>query len=154
MLQSKNPRNESWKKLATFKQIKAAYKELFKSPERFAKFSHRFKINLVVVLKNRITDETMQLLLNLASEVISPTPSGKVRGRNQRTENRSVLHFLETVPIADTFRRTRRHDRGQPGAGQDEGLLGAPPFRATTGYTGKKITDIVNIASAVLTSDR
>lgn len=73
MLQSKNPtKTESWKKLSEhFKQIKGLHmKELFsKDPERFAKFSHRFQDILVDCSKNRITDETMQLLLNLASEV-------------------------------------------------------------------------------------
>ena len=66
MLQSKNPtKTENWKKLSEhFKQVKGLQmKELFlKDPERFSKFSIRFQDILADYSKNRITDETMQLL--------------------------------------------------------------------------------------------
>ena len=153
MLQSKNPtKTESWKKLSEhFKQIKGLHmKELFsKDPERFAKFSHRFQDILVDCSKNRITDETMQLLLNLASEVNLTDAIGKMfRGEKiNETENRSVLHvalrnrantpilsdgqdvMIEVNRVLDKMRDfSERLHSG-----------------ATTGYTGKKITDIVNI---------
>ena len=153
MLQSKNPtKTESWKKLSEhFKQIKGLHmKELFsKDPERFAKISHRFQDILVDCSKNRITDETMQLLLNLASEVNLTDAIGKMfRGEKiNETENRSVLHvalrnrantpilsdgqdvMIEVNRVLDKMRDfSERLHSG-----------------ATTGYTGKKITDIVNI---------
>ncbi len=153
MLQSKNPtKTASWKKLSEhFKQVKGVHmKELFsKDPERFAKFSHRFQDILVDCSKNRITDETMQLLLNLANEVNLTDAIGKMFSGEKinETENRSVLHvalrnrantpilsggqdvMIEVNRVLDKMRDfSERLHSG-----------------ATTGYTGKKITDIVNI---------
>jgi glucose-6-phosphate isomerase len=153
MLQSKNPtKTESWKQLSEhFKQVKGLHMmELFsKDPERFAKFSHRFHDILVDCSKNRITDETMQLLLNLASEVNLTDAIGKMFSGEKinETENRSVLHVAlrnrSNTPILSD--------------GQDVMILVNRVLDkmrdfserlhsgATTGYTGKKITDIVNI---------
>ncbi len=42
----------------------------------------------------------------------------------------------------------------QRGAGEDENLLGSDYSGEWKGYTGKAITDVVNIGMAVLTSAR
>jgi glucose-6-phosphate isomerase len=153
MLQSKNPtKTESWKKLSDhFKQVKGVHmKELFsKDPERFSKFSRRFQDILVDYSKNRITDETMQLLLGLANEVNLSDAIGKMFSGEKinETEDRSVLHVAlrnrSNTPIIvdgnDVMPEVNRvldkmrdfSERIHSGA--------------WTGYTGKKITDIVNI---------
>ena len=153
MLQSKNPtKTESWKQLSEhFKQVKGVHmKELFsKDPERFAKFSYRFQDILVDCSKNRITDETMQLLLNLASEVNLTDAIGKMFSGEKinETENRAVLHVAlrnrSNTPILSDgqdvmFEVNRVLDKMRDFS---ERLHSG----AMTGYTGKKITDIVNI---------
>jgi len=114
MLQSKNPtKTESWKKLSEhFKQIKGLHmKELFsKDPERFAKFSHRFQDILVDCSKNRMTDETMQLLLNLAQRSQSNRRHRENVQRREDQRNRKQIGPArcpqKPCQYADTFRRT------------------------------------------------
>ena len=72
----------------------------FKDPERFNKFSLRFNETLVDFSKNRITEETIQLLLQLAEEcnvkdAIEAMFSGEAINQ---TENRAVLHTALRQP--------------------------------------------------------
>ncbi len=153
MLQSKNPtKTESWKKLSEhFKQVKGVHmKELFsKDPERFAKFSNRFQDILVDWSKNRITDETMRLLFSLANEVNLADAIGKMFSGEKinETENRSVLHVAlrnrANTPILSDGKDVMPEVNRVLDKMRDftERLHSG----AWTGYTGKKITDIVNI---------
>jgi len=153
MLKSVNPsRTASWKKLGDhFKQMKGLHmKELFsKDPERFAKFSLRFQDILVDYSKNRITEETMQLLLALAEEAglndaIDKMFSGD---RINETEDRAVLHVVlrnradspilvdgkDVMPDVNRVLDKMKEFCGRLHSGE------------WTGYGGERITDVVNI---------
>lgn len=88
----------AWQDLISHeKQMRKIHmRELFMSdPNRFQKFSIRFNDLLFDYSKNRITEETMFLLFNLADqtklrESIEDMFSGK---KINTTENRSVLHI-------------------------------------------------------------
>jgi len=88
---------KSWKKLtehyAEMKQIQM--KDMFQTDaERFNKYSIKFNDILLDYSKNRITDETMKLLLDLAEET---NLEGAIKdmfggGLINKTETRAVLH--------------------------------------------------------------
>src|SRR5256714_9860320 len=74
---------------------KLAMRDLFaQDPNRFTKFSARFQDILLDFSKNRITDETFQLLLNLAKQADVAGWAAKMFAGEKinTTENRSVLH--------------------------------------------------------------
>lgn len=153
MLQSKNPtKTESWKKLGEhFKQIKGLHiKELFaKDPERFSKFSIRFQEILVDYSKNRITDETMQLLLGLAADcnlgdAIKEMFCGE---KINVTEDRAVLHVAlrnrsNTPMLVDGKDVMPEVNRVLAKMKEFSEFINSGTW---AGYTGKKITDVVNI---------
>ncbi len=146
------------KQSAAWKALEAHYeqagglhmRDLFAAdPQRFARFSISFEDILVDYSKNRITDETVKRLLDLAGEAglrqrIDAMFSGD---RINFTENRSVLH---------TALR-----RGNGGPLTVDGADVMPKIRAVLakmrafsnavrkgdwkGCTGKAITDVVNI---------
>ncbi|MBN2033951.1 MAG: glucose-6-phosphate isomerase [Deltaproteobacteria bacterium] len=153
MLDKINPtKTESWHSLSDhFEKVKQLHmKDLFKEdPRRFEKFSIRFNDILVDYSKNRITDETLRLLIDLAEE------TGLVDGiekmftgqRINETEDRAVLH---------TALRNRSNSPvyvdGEDVMPQVNAVLSK--MKAFShgiikgkwrGYTGKKIRDIVNI---------
>ena len=72
MLRNINPsQTDSWRKLSDhYHKIEPVHmKDLFAAdPDRFKKFSFRFKDLLVDCSKNRITEETLGLLIGLAGE--------------------------------------------------------------------------------------
>ena len=72
MLPKKNPvTTKSWQNLSRHyaKMEKIHMKTLFaEDPQRFEKFSRRFNDLLVDFSKNRITEETLKLLFDLANE--------------------------------------------------------------------------------------
>ncbi len=72
MLQKTDPtKTKSWQHLSEhFEKIKdVQIKDLFTDdPQRFNRFSIRFKDILLDYSKNRITEETLQLLIELADE--------------------------------------------------------------------------------------
>ena len=153
MLSNINPtQTKSWQNLSDhYAKINLIrMKDLFnRDPERFKKFSLRFNDILVDYSKNLITEETLQLLLGLAHEsgvkaaIDSMFTGEKING----TENRAVLHIAlrnrANTPI------------------KVDGTDVMPDVKAVLekmkifsdriisgewkGYTGKKITDIVNI---------
>lgn len=153
MLKSTNPsRTESWRKLNDhFKLAKnLQMKELFtKDPERSAKFSLRFQDIYVDYSKNRITDETMQLLLSLAREVDLGDAIEKMFSGDKinETETRAVLHVAlrnraNTPVLVDGKDVMPEVNRVLDKMKNFSERLHSG---AWTGYTGKKITDIVNI---------
>jgi len=153
MLKKINPiTTRSWRALADhFQEIKTLHlRELFaQDPERFKKFSLWFDDILIDYSKNRITEETIHLLITLAQEVDLPSAIEKMFSGEKinEPENRAVLHIAL---------RNRKHTPIYV-----EGKDVMPEINAVLkkikefsekiisgdwkGYTGKKISDIVNI---------
>ncbi|MDX1943435.1 MAG: glucose-6-phosphate isomerase, partial [Saprospiraceae bacterium] len=153
MLTRQNPtQTQAWKKLEVhFDLMKNQHmKDLFATdPHRFERFSISFKDVLVDFSKNIITEETLKLLLELAAEMqvkeaIQQMFSGE---KINETENRSVLHIAlrnrSNRPIYSDGKDVMPDVNAvlaQMEAFSDKILSGK-----WTGYTGKRITDIVNI---------
>ncbi len=153
MLKKINPtRTRSWRKLSDhFEKMAAVHmRDLFAAdPGRFERFSLTFNDMLVDFSKNRITEETLRLLLALADEcAVADAVEEMFRGgRINETENRPVLHTAlrnrdntpvlvdgrDVMPdvnaVLDKMRRfSQRLTSGQ-----------------WRGFSGRRITDIVNI---------
>ena len=153
MLYRKNPEKlEAWEKLANhYKKIKHVHmKELFAGdPERFDKFSVRLDNILVDYSKNRITEQTMDLLTGLAREAGLETAIEKMFSGDliNETENRAVLHTaLRNMDDTPVF--VDGHDI-MPGIRKVLEKMKDFSSRLLSGqlrgYTAKKITDVVNI---------
>ena len=141
-----------WQKLCTHQQTvaKLHMRDLFANdPHRFNKYSLKFSDLLFDYSKNRITDETMPLLFQMAKEAnIEQWREKMFAGEKINiTENRAVLH---------TALRNRSNKPVMLG-GKDvmpdinNVLAQMREFSekvrngAWLGFTGKTITDIVNI---------
>lgn len=153
MLPNHNPTlTKSWQKLELqFLTMQATpMRELFEEdPERFAKFHAVFEDILVDYSKNIVTTETIKDLIELAREVELPEAirSMFVGAKINQTEKRSVLHTAlrnrSNTPVLvdgeDVMPEVNRV------------LLQMKEFSSRLingdwkGYTGKAITDIVNI---------
>jgi glucose-6-phosphate isomerase len=125
-------------------------KELFtEDPERFQKFTVLFDEILLDYSKNRINDTTMALLVQLArecklDEAIKAMYSGEVINQ---TENRPVLHIAlrnqsntpilvdgkDVMPLVNQVLQKMKTFSDKVISGEWKG------------YTGKAITDVVNI---------
>lgn len=118
-------------------------------PGRFERFSVQFKDILFDYSKNRVTDETMRLLLNLAEEAGLPTwIEAMFSGEKiNNTEGRAVLHtalrnqsdtpvFVDGTDVMPEIRRVLSRIR------RFSENVRSGEWR---GFTGKPITDIVNI---------
>ncbi len=124
--------------------------DMFNSdPERFEKFSLQFKDILVDFSKNRITGETIKLLLQLTAEAdlkgwIKKMFSGE---KINSTEHRAVLH----VALRNGSNRPIFVDGKDVMPAVNEVLMKMKNFservRSGTwkGFTGKPITDVINI---------
>lgn len=142
----------AWNKLQKhFEAIKETQmKSLFdEDPSRFEKFSVTFEEILLDFSKNRITSETFDLLLELAKEVGLADAKKEMFGGSHinLTEDRAVLHVALRGLSDKTF--------------VDNGVDVTPDVKNVLerietftnklhsgelkGYTGKKITDVVNI---------
>jgi glucose-6-phosphate isomerase len=125
-------------------------KNLFaRDPERFTKFSIRFNDILVDYSKNRITDETIKLLLELAEETNLRDAIEKLftGDKINETENRAVLHVAlrnreikpiyvdgkDVMPEVNAVLNKMKDFSEQVISGEWKG------------YTGKRVSDIVNI---------
>ncbi len=136
---------------AHYQQIKnIPMKELFiQDPQRFEKYSLRFRDILVDYSKNRITDETMGLLLGLAREVNLGDAIEKMFTGDtiNETESRPVLHIAlrnrANTPIMVDGKDVM-HDINRV-LDKMKDFSERLHSGAWTGYTGKRITDIVNI---------
>ena len=153
MLPKINPnKTDSWQKLTRhFEEVKdVEMKDLFaKNPDRFEKMSVRFNDILVDYSKNRITEETLTLLFALAAEVELKDAIGRmfVGEKINETENRAVLHTAlrnrDNTPVYQDG-----HDvMPQVNAVLEKMKLFSNRVRSGEwkGYTGKRISDIVNI---------
>ncbi len=143
---------EAVKKLgAHFDEMKNVHmRDLFaQDPDRFKKFCIRFEDIIVDFSKNRITEETLNLLLALAEEMrVKESAAQMFNGTKiNGTENRAVLHVAlrnrsnEPVYVdgADVMPEVNKVlDRME--VFSDKLLSGE-----WKGFTGKRITDIVNI---------
>ncbi|MGQ9806027.1 MAG: glucose-6-phosphate isomerase [Chlorobiales bacterium] len=142
----------SWKALQQhYKQVKKLHlRDLFEEdPKRFEKFSVRFGDILLDYSKNRITSETMKRLLQLAREA-------KVKKWIEKMFNGEKINFTENRAVLHTALRNRSK-RAIYVDGNDV----MPAVRAELakmkafseevrsgkwkGYSGKAMTDIVNI---------
>jgi len=143
---------KAWKQLtAHFEAVEDVHmKDLFaRDRERFTKFSTQFEDILVDYSKNRITAETLELLLQLARETGVPEAiESMFSGQHiNETEDRAVLHVAlrnrsnepilvdgqDVMPAVNAV-------LDQMEAFCDKLLSGQ-----WTGYTGRAITDVVNI---------
>lgn len=139
-----NPtKTEAWKALEKhFQETKMLQmQDVFsKDPGRADRFKIEWQDFYLDYSKNKITDETLSLLINLAEEVklkeaIIQQFSGK---KINETENREVLHtalrdFENTKPeVKATLQKMERFS--------EEIINGSHK-----GFTGKVITDVVNI---------
>jgi len=118
-------------------------------PQRFQKFSLEFDALLLDYSKNRITEETLALLLALAKERDVPGWTKKMftGEKINLTENRAVLH----IALRNRSNRPILVD-GQDVMPEVNAVLDhmktfsqAVRSGAWKGYTGKAITDFVNI---------
>jgi glucose-6-phosphate isomerase len=153
MLNKINPvTTKSWKALQEHfgKMQQVHLRDLFAADDqRFAKYCLRCNDILVDYSKNRINEDTLRLLLNLAEETkladaVEKMFSGE---RINETENRPVLHIAlrnrdnrpiyvdgkDVMPDVNAVLEQMRNFSEQVVSGQ------------WTGYSGKRITDIVNI---------
>ncbi len=153
MLKRINPtETAAWKALtAHFQGMEnVQMKDLFaQDKDRFAQFSTTFEDILLDYSKNRMTKETLDLLLKLAEEVdladaIEQMYSGQIINE---TENRAVLH----VALRNQSEEAIEVD-GENVMPQVKGVLNQiKSFTAELlsgrmrGYTGNRITDVVNI---------
>jgi glucose-6-phosphate isomerase len=125
-------------------------RDLFaRDAERFNKFSLRFNDILVDYSKNRITDETIDLLIGLARETgVGDAIEKMFAGdRINETEGRSVLH----VALRNRGNRPILVDGRDVSPEVNAVLDKMRSFSdrvlsgSWKGYTGERITDIVNI---------
>lgn len=142
----------SWKKLTEHhsKTSNLHMRDLFSADtNRFSKYSVQFNDILVDYSKNRITDETMSLLLALAEEAglkqaIEDMFTGK---KINTTEKRSVLHVAlrnrSNTPIFSDGKDVMPEINVV--LDKMKGFCENVRSGAWKGYTGKSITDIVNI---------
>ena len=153
MLNKVNPTiTKSWEKLTDHYEImkNVHMKDLFtKDPERFRKFSIRFNDILVDYSKNRISEETLELLIGLADEIGLSDAIGKMFSGDKinETENRAVLHIAlrnrkntpiyvdgkDVMPEVNAVLEKMKDFSHKVISGKWKG------------FTGKKVSDIVNI---------
>ena len=147
-----NPvKTAAWKKLTKHQdQIgKTTIKELFDDQTRFESFSHKFDHFLFDFSKNRITTQTLKLLLSLAEECELPSAieqlfTGKIINE---TEQRAVLH----TALRDFSKTPIKVDRKdvkpeiQKVREKMQSFCMKVHDGRHTGYTKQKITQIVNI---------
>ena len=152
-LKAINPtETEAWKKLAAhFEQVKNVHMhDLFKADTSRTEEMHiEWNDFLVDYSKNRVTDETMSLLLSLAKEVDLADAIQKYFDGDciNQTENRAVLHtalrangkeaiFVDGVNVMPEITAVKN----KINQFSDEIITAK-----RVGFTGKPFTDVVNI---------
>lgn len=153
MLQNYNPTDlPAWRQLeAHFLHLQALQmRDLFdEDPDRFDRFHLRFEDILIDYSKNLIIEETMALLVRLAHEVeLESAIRAMFSGQKiNRTEGRAVLHvalrnrsnepvLVDGADVMPEVNRVLRHM---------EEFSGQVISGDWKGYSGKSITDVVNI---------
>jgi len=152
-LENINPTTtQAWKKLTEHYnktkglQLKTLFEE---DPKRANRFTRQWNDFLVDFSKNRITEKTLKLLVELAEEVHLEDAIEKYYQGDliNSTEERAVLHtalrakasdkvYVDGVNVVPEVYKVKDHIRSF----SDEIISGAKK-----GYTGKAFTDIVNI---------
>ncbi|MEY8020602.1 glucose-6-phosphate isomerase [Muriicola sp. SD30] len=143
---------DAWKKLEKhYRENKGQHlRELFESdPGRAERFSRQWQDFFVDFSKNRITDTTLEYLLQLAEEVKLKDSIGKYFEGDiiNETEGRAVLHtalrarksdkvLVDGENVIPEVYQVRDHIRKF-----SEAVISGEK----KGYTGKAITDVVNI---------
>ena len=153
MLLKINPtRSRTWSKLNDHhRKIKDVHmKDLFAAdPERFNRFHLPFKDILVDYSKNRITDETLKLLLELTEEVgVKKAVKDMFTGEKiNETENRPVLHIALRNSTNSPIMVEGQNVMPQVNAVLQKMESFSKKIRSGDwkGYSGGRITDIVNI---------
>ncbi|MHB8880276.1 MAG: glucose-6-phosphate isomerase [Thermodesulfovibrionales bacterium] len=153
MLPHQNPvHTAAWKKLRRhYEEIKdTRMQQLFaEDPDRFTHYSVRFEDMLLDYSKNILNNTTMQLLFELAGEA---GVSGAIKqmfsgSRINETEDRAVLHTAlrnrSNTPVL--FEGKDLMPEINAVLKQMEDFSGRVISGQWKGYTGKAITDIVNI---------
>jgi glucose-6-phosphate isomerase len=149
---TKPTQRQAWKALeAHHKEIAPLQmRDLFKQdPKRFDKFSLRFNDILLDFSKNRITEQTMRLLYDLAreSDLKGWTEKMFTGQKINTTEDRAVLHvalrnrsnkpiLVDGQDVMPEVNAVLKHMRE---------FSEAIRSGSWKGYTGKAITDVVNI---------
>ncbi|HEB02304.1 MAG TPA: glucose-6-phosphate isomerase [Nitrospirae bacterium] len=153
MLKTVDPTSTSaWKKLvAHYEKVRDTHmKDLFAGdPGRFKKLSLEFEDIIFDYSKNRVTGETLSLLLELAGEcgLVEAMEQMFSGAKINQAEGRAVLHTalrdFSGMPIevdgADVMPEVRAVLEKM------EGFSGLVTSGKWTGYTGKAVTSIVNI---------
>ena len=142
----------AWQALAAHKSrmAQAHLRDLFAAdPDRFARFSLRFEDLLLDYSKHRIEVETMRLLFDLARQA-------DVEGWRDRMFQGARINHTEQRAVLHTALRNRS-GRPVPVDGQDVmpevnavlermgRFVAAVRSGAWRGFTGQRITDVVNI---------
>ncbi|HEY5691355.1 MAG TPA: glucose-6-phosphate isomerase [Cyclobacteriaceae bacterium] len=152
-MQNINPTStQAWASLSNhFKRMKSVHmRELFKhEPDRFDKFKISFEDILLDFSKNRLTQETLDILISLAGECkLDEAIQSMFEGEPiNQTENRSVLHVAlrnrsnTPVMVDDQNVMPKVNEVLHQMEQFSEKLING----TWKGYTGKPITDIVNI---------
>jgi len=142
----------AWKALEAHQQEMANVhmRDLFaQDPQRFSKFSLQFQDLLLDYSKNRITEKTMQLLRDLARQADLKGWTEKMFNGDKinLTEQRAVLH----IALRNRANRPIIVDGADVMPEVNAVLQHMQTFSDAirsgqwTGYTGKRITDVVNI---------
>ncbi len=145
-------RTKAWTALKDhYQDVRSMHMKTFfeQDPQRFEKFSLNSNDILVDYSKNRITDKTVELLIQLAEECELESAIGSMFNGDKinQTEGRSVLHVAlrnrantpmmvdgeDVMPKVNAVLEKMRRFTADLAAG------------TWRGYTGRKITDIVNL---------
>jgi glucose-6-phosphate isomerase len=142
----------SWKKLeAHFKEVASLQmKDLFaKDKERADKFTISWEDFYVDFSKNRITDATLQYLLELADEVgLKTAIERQYQGdKINKTEGRAVLHTALRAPADAVITVDGKNIVPEVQAVKEDvkTFTNAVVNGERKGYTGKPFTHVVNI---------
>ena len=145
-------KSSAWKRLGAHYESMAHVhmRDLFqRDPQRFERFSTRVDDLLLDYSKNRITEETMELLLELARQAdVTGWCDRMFRGEKiNNTEDRAVLH----VALRNRSAQPIMVDGENVMPKVEAVLAKMREFSAAvrgggwTGYSGKAISDVVNI---------
>ena len=143
----------AWKALETHqREIAGSHlRDLFASdPGRAERFAVEAAGLYLDYSKNRITDETLRLLLQLADESgLRERIDAMFRGEHINvSEDRAVLHVALRMPEGDVAGRRRRGRRARRCTRCSAACARSPSACASgewKGHTGKPIRNVVNI---------
>ncbi|MEL7145913.1 MAG: glucose-6-phosphate isomerase, partial [Bacteroidota bacterium] len=153
MLADINPTNtKSWESLEAHAKAMSdtSLKELFAGDhQRFEKFTVKFNDFLLDYSKNLISEETIALFKALAAEIKLDEAKEKMFTGDliNQTEKRAVLHTALRAPADATIRVDGENvvPHVQDVLSKMEAFVARLHDGTFAGYTGKKLTNIVNI---------